>query len=489
MSEKNALPDVDFGARQRMTSIEAFHLHSSSEQWPNCIISRNRFTGSLDIADAKRAWLHCIGRHKYSSWKVDSRGWPAWDVNADQQRLGDVAEATFHDVVVDRLGENELELDLPGLNERGIPQVVAASEEGFGLWCVRSETDENVILIFAVDHALTDGVAGMGFVRQWMTAYHNLRTNADIDRGLTKLDWQRWKSRSKLGLLKWSFLKFLPCQAIGLFGATKFIFRKFSTIEPKKQPHTDDMAYPGIVGQTLSNRTVGTLSDRADRLGVSTNSLLMTILFRALKRIQSLIESEDHNRCTWQERNWIRLVVPIGIRSIADRKLPLTNKTSLVQIERTFDQVANADGAAQSLDREVRIIMGFKLDIVFLIAIRLASIIPGFLRWVAANQKSRGTAVFTNLGEPFRKTRACNFRDVGELKLVDYDVCGPLRSGTPLNFAWSTFRQFDGEESKLHGRVSLHYDRKVMAEELAQSILDAFVKELEDVVQFGGSGG
>lgn len=473
-----------------MTSIEAFHLHSSCEQWPNCVISRNRFTGTLNIEDAKRAWLHCIGRQKYSSWKVNSRGWPGWSVDSEAQRLRDIAEATFHEVVVDRFPKNELEIELPNHNERGIPQVIAAKQEGFGLWCVQSDdAGDDVILIFAVDHALTDGVAGMGFVREWMTAYHNLRTKADIDRGLTKLDWQRWKSRSKLGLLNWSFLKFLPCQAIGLFGATKFIFRKFSTIEPCEPSRVEDVAFPGIVGRTLSPRTLNELNDRADRLGVSTNSLLMTILFRALKRIRTSIESEKITTCQWQERKWLRLVVPIGIRGIADRKLPLTNKTSLVQVERTFEQVANADAAAQSLDREIRIIMGFKLDFVFLIAIRMASVIPGLLRWVASNQKSRGTAVFTNLGEPFRKTRACNFRDVGELTLAEYDVCGPLRSGTPVNFAWSTFRRRVDDEFQIHGRISLHFDRKIISNDAAIIIVDAFANELSDVAQFGGSNG
>jgi hypothetical protein len=472
-----------------MTSIEAFHLHSSCENWPNCVISRNRFEGSLDIGDAKKAWLHCISRQKYSSWNITPTGRPYWKVVADKKRLEQIADSTFHEVVLDRFPEDELEITLPGLNDRGIPEVIAATQDGFGLWCVHSTTDNRVMVIFAVDHALTDGVAGMGFVRDWMTAYHNLRIGADIGRGLAKLDWLRWKSRSQLGLLNWSFLKYLPCQAIGLFGATKFIFRKFSTIECKSEFEPKDINFPGIVGRTLPARLTEELSDRAERLGVSTNSLLMTILFRALKRIRSSIESKDINCCDWQERDWLRLVVPIGIRGIADRKLPLTNKTSLVQVERTFEQVANADGAAQSLDREIRIIMGFKLDFVFLIAIRLASIVPGLVRWIASNQKSRGTAVFTNLGEPFRKTRACNFGEVGELKLLDYDVCGPLRSGTPLNFAWSTFRKLSDGEADVQGRLSLHFDRKIISRDAANIVIEAFANEISDVAQFGGSTG
>jgi hypothetical protein len=133
--------------------------------------------------------------------------------------------------------------------------------------------------------------------------------------------------------------------------------------------------------------------------------------------------------------------------------------------------------------------MGFKLDRVFLIAIKMLSLLPWVLKIVSSNQKSRGTAVFTNLGEPFRKTRACNFREVGNLKLANYDLCGPIRSGTPLNIVWSTFRQEVNEELRLHGRISINFDRHVFSDQDAKLILDHFISELKDVAQFGGSTG
>ena len=211
----------------------------------------------------------------------------------------------------------------------------------------------------------------------------------------------------------------------------------------------------------------------------------MSVTFRAMKKIRSAIENDE--RCDWKERKWIRLVLPISIRNIADRKLPSANRASLVQIERTMEQVADADSAAQSIDREIKIIMGFRLDFVFLIAIRLLSINSSLLKLVARNQKSRGTTVFTNLSEPFRKTRTCDFRTVGQLKLIDYDLFGPLRSGTPFNIAWSKFRETDSESSDLSGRLSLHFDRGIISPSLARQILQAIESELRDVAQFGGS--
>ncbi len=471
-----------------MTSIEAFHLHSSSDEWPNSVAGRSHFHGTIDIALAKQAWEHCLGRQTFAAWPIiNTKGRPKWSTNIDSDRLPQVAEDTFHEIVLESWPESESEFDLPNVNDRGLPLVSAIDNIGFGLWCIHSSNDQRVTIILTTDHALADGVSGMGFVRQWMTAYHNLCNKEDINRGLIKLDWTAWKKRSHLGLFSWSFLKYLPCQAIGLFGATKFVLRKFSTIEPKNSASLPPINSPGIAGRTIEPDLIDQLNDRAERLAVSVNSLMMTIVFRAMKRIRDAIESEQG--CQWKDRKWIRLVLPIGIRGIADRKLPCTNKASLVQVERTFDQVSNADAAAQSIDREVRIIMGFKLDLVFLIAIRLLSTVPSFLRFAAGNQKSRGTVVFTNLGEPFRKTRACNFREVGGLKMQEYDLCGPIRSGTPINIAWSTFKRPIGDKLCVHGRISLHFDRVIISTELASAIADALEKELREVVQFGGSGG
>ena len=78
---------------------------------------------------------------------------------------------------------------------------------------------------------------------------------------------------------------------------------------------------------------------------------------------------------------------------------------------------------------------------------------------------------------------------MGNLELCEYDLCGPIRSGTPINFSWSNFRQSVGDDLKIHGRVSLHYDRRIIDSETAQAILQALVKEVEDVAQFGGSSG
>lgn len=483
LNDRSNIEEVAFGSSVRLKSIEAFHLFSSSIEWPNSVAGRLHFAGLFDIENARLAWQHCLQRHIFATWPLKSTGRPSWETKKPQ--AFDALSESFHDTVVENWPDSESELSLPAVNQSGMLQVDMQKGPGVGLWCVRSKDNKRVTLFLAANHALADGAAGVNFLREWMLAYHNLETGNDTSSGMAKLDWNLWKSRSRLGLFEWSFLKFLPLQAIGLFGATKFVLRKFSTVEPAANIDAEWAGQsPGLCGCSIDPQIVNDLNDRAERLGVSENSILMSIAFRAMKKIRRAIEADE--RCRWNERKWIRLVLPISIRKVADRKLPSANRASLVQIERTMDQVADADTAAQSIDREIKIIMGFRLDFVFLIAIRLLSVSSSLLKIVARNQKSRGTTVFTNLSEPFRKTRACDFRSVGGMKLIDYDLFGPLRSGTPFNIAWSKFRSSE-DESELHGRISLHFDRGVISPELAKQILNAVESELKDVAQFGGS--
>jgi NRPS condensation-like uncharacterized protein len=453
-----------------MTSIEAFHLYSSTDQWPNVITSRHRFSGPFHESNARAAWEHCVSRQKFAAWKFKSnQRRPGWDTSDELRTpFSELAESSFHLQSLSQLPESELDLNLEGFSERGIANL-DLEEGAFGIWCVTSPKE--TLIIFAVHHALADGPGGIVFIRDWFTAYHNLCHGRDVSVGLGKLDWQRWKNRNRLGLLTLSFLKRLPFQWIAVFGATKFLFRKFKTLHgstPKPVPTIH--ASPGVAGRWVDANTVERLNDHAQRVGISSNSLLMTMAFRAIDKVA---ESDG--------QRWLRIVLPINIREYADRRLPVANRASLVQIDRTKEQVADLSSGAFSIDREVRIIIGCKLDRAFLIAIRLLSASHWLMKRSALKAMSRGTIVFTNLSEPFRKCRACDFSNVGQMKLQDFDMCGPVRSGTPINFAWQLHRASDADDKRPRGRITVHFDRNVISPSDANGFLDAFEKEFDSL--------
>ena len=450
---------------ERLSSIEKFHLFDSSDEFPNVVLARLRYRGSFDAALAERAWERVMARHQWASGPVvESDGSKFSRQRATNNRA--LAAETFTWTVCKRGACPDLATSGANVNEAGMPKVSPVGP-GYRLWCI-SDGDITEVL-FAVHHRVTDGAGAIGAVRQWLAIYDNLESDRPAEAGIGKLDHDKWLHRSQLGFTRRDWLTRLPMQWIAVFGAAKFVWRKFAVVVnvapgPKDKDGVDIKPlpnYPGIVGRWVDEQSIEALKTQAAQMSVSENSLLLTHLFRLLGRWREagLVETT--------QSKWWRIIIPISIRTLADRNLPLANRATLVQVDRTDEQVTELPAAAKGIDREMKIIGGFRLDRTFLMAVKAMSIWPWLLRRVAGNKKPRGSIIFTNLGAPFRKTRHCDFIRVGGCTLVDFDLCGPVRRGTPMNII---FQRHDAM-----GRVTMHYDRRIVSESVAGQLLDDLV--------------
>jgi hypothetical protein len=136
-----------------------------------------------------------------------------------------------------------------------------------------------------------------------------------------------------------------------------------------------------------------------------------------------------------------------------------------------------ADSFLHYLDREIKIIVGWEFDKIFLLMIRLMSVSRWWLHRVANNPRARGTIVFTNLGQPFRsfekraKRVARSIQDSDtSTEIVDFDFAGPTRSAMPLSFTIQRHQQ--------RYRISARFDERVLASEQAASFLERVEIEL-----------
>ena len=172
-----------------------------------------------------------------------------------------------------------------------------------------------------------------------------------------------------------------------------------------------------------------------------------------------------------------RILLPISIRNAADRAAVAANRTAIVQIDRQ----PPANGAdlipfCQSIDYEINFIRKWQLEKMFLLAIRLASLSNSWLAKTANNPVSRGAAVFTHLGRPFKRAMihlnrlSKSSENLQLAQPIDFDLAGPVRSGTPINISFARF------DHRL--KVSLHYDSRVIstteADRLLETIVDLF---------------
>jgi len=167
----------------------------------------------------------------------------------------------------------------------------------------------------------------------------------------------------------------------------------------------------------------------------------------------------------------------MSIRGFSDRRTPATNRAALVQVDRRERDLSDVLSLTRGLDREIGVIHNWHLHKMFLLAVRGISLIPGMLRRSAISRKCRGTAIFTNLSEPFGRLGLP--RDdsgavtVGNLKLVDFDFVGPIRWQTPLNL--TVQKHLD------RFRLSLHFDPRSISVADAEEFLFGYVGQLAAV--------
>ena len=452
-----------------MSSIEKFHWYDSLPNYPNFIFGRLEFTKRIDPSLAETAWKLALDRQPLAGVqpvKIKRRWY--WKPSVDDKVVGNgSAKGSFNYQESASspdpwcFEECESQLTISSHLEIRVSGAEASPSDTCGApaGCLTS-------VYFAVHHAISDGAGAILVVNEWLAIYSNLEAGRAATAGLQRLEPERLRGRNHLGILRWSYLKHLFKQPVALFGATKFLFRNSVDLSAQKDA-AEGMArlYPAIVGRWVDADAVRGLNRESCRLGVTLNSIMLGRLFESLTKFLA----RDGVSC---RRDWVRVILPISIRGMSDRRMPATNRTTIVQLDRRLDEKALSDDFYSNLDREIRIIRGWQLDKIFLICIRLLSIVDPVLRHIVGSRKSRGTVVFTNLGEPFRKLiRSQSHRaEFSGSAMHQFDLVGPVREGTPLNYTVARH----GERI----RVSLHYDAGVFSSNRAGDLLDSYVSEL-----------
>ena len=514
-----------------LTSIEQFHHFDCDESYPNLIYCRILLAGEVNPSHAQKAWQLVIQRQPMFNAEIKNVGgelhWTAYDRNQRRQsspnfdfRFEELDDAPTNGSIPSHFKSADVEttenigpfLLIRSWNVKPPSGSVASTNESHSRSEASSRAAPNDLpnttgkgsskteLWFWIHHVACDGGGAVAFINDWLKLYALLSRGDKPPaafRSLRKLDQRSVKHRNKLGLCSVNFLKFLPLQVVGLFGATKFVFRK--TFDPTRErtpiPTSDHTNEPALVSDWLAKEDYHRLNQSATTERMNLNAVLMSAVFRAITRWR-LQESSpqklnqpntdktknDNSVRVRQAKDWIRLILPISIRGLADRRLPAVNRTSIVQIDRRNALNGSQLDLAKSVDREVSVIRNWQLDKIFLIAMRLLSISETLLRRTARNPTSRGFAVFTNLGSPFRehernmRSKARNLRPdveaVGIPEIIEFDFVGPIRNKTPFNFAFAVFA------GRL--RISLHFDPKYILPHDANDLLQQLTAELRN---------
>jgi len=277
---------------------------------------------------------------------------------------------------------------------------------------------------------------------------------------LPELDIERLRERNRLGLLKRKYLLNLWRQGIGLFGASKFLFRRFATIQaPSGRVDESNTGFPSYEVASWNESELAALRSFVRREKISVNDWLLAALFLGLHQ--------------WHEEQfgigldgWNRLIVPINLRTSEDRLLPAANRASLVQLDRRPQQESDQLALAKGISYELGLIRDWQLDRMFLLLVRGMSISDAWLRSAVGRQKPRATSMLTNVGKPLLRLGLPLQEGrvlAGGLRLELLDVIGPIRYGMPLSFAVA---EYAGDL-----RMTAHFDRQRLRSEQVQALV------------------
>lgn len=468
-----------------MTSIEKFHWFDHDSDFPNIVFTRLRIDGEVDESLARQAWQLAIQRQPFGDVepkKINGR-WH-WTLGP---RGDDPHGSSFETWNGTRFEWKKLAAPPPDWShdEHSI-RGTTGSYLGVFVWPVDAPAGDAPATRFrsevwlTVHHAITDGIGALIPVNDWMVIYGNLVGGRPPETGLQRMHPELLTNRNQLGLLKWNYLRHLWKQPVALFGATKFAFRKTATLlpenretNPPEHPKRRRGNYPSIIGSWLNESQPSRLATEAKSHEVMLNTILLGQLYLTLAqwRTSQGCHSDD---------DWLRIILPMSIRNVSDRRLPSANRATIVQIDRRGRETKDLKRFYYQLNREIRIIRGWQLEKIFLIAIRMLAFFEPLLRRGVKNDRSRGMAVFTNLGEPLRKNEKARsiavFNDPESdtyLRPFEFDLVGSIRLGTPVNFSVARFGK--------RMRISLHYDSNVLSPEQGARLLKIYVDRLNAI--------
>ncbi len=423
----------------RMTSMERFHFHDDSPEYPNNIFAKLFFAGRLDEETARAAFEVATARHPLMIAVVKNRRWSMPDDVAPRflWNRGDSIASQWLNLKLERSCRMFSNYD--------------------------PETDETEVL-FQVHHAAIDGQGGLQFARDWMKVYDNVSADKAPEQDLPKLRTHCYQGRNRLGLFRLSGLKTILMFPIGLYGAIKFSFRKSASLVKLNRLEDDTLKddFPAVSSFEIPKKKMAAIKAYVNREQITLNDWLVSCCFRSL-----MCWREGFGQ--HQPKDWYRVIIPMSIRSLRDRELPACNRVAIIQLDRRENVIVDQEKLSRSVNHELGIIRKTELQKIFLLVIKCFSVIPFSLKARAKQQKCQAMTVLTNVGRPFLKTgleKSGSKISMGGAELKRAEMIPPIRYGTPVSFAAARYA------GSLF--LTMHVDTRYVRMEDAQQLLNDF---------------
>jgi NRPS condensation-like uncharacterized protein len=329
--------------------------------------------------------------------------------------------------------------------------------------------DQASELVIQFHHACCDGAGMFLFFHDLLLAYA-LAQGANSERvRLLPIDQQLLVGRGKYGLTLGQLVRMLPKQLVGLQGVRQFLMRTPCPVIPHQVADNEDpppAEYPAVLGRVFDIADTAAFQAAAVQLGVTVNDLLIRDLFLALSewRTRQNLPADD---------GWLRMTIPMNLRTAQDRGLPAANVVSSVFLDRRSADFSDPERLLRSVHEEMELIKRNRLGYTFVFSTHLVRQLPGGLRKQVRADKCTVSCVFSNLGKLTARTslpRRGGCVVAGNVILQGLDLVAPIRPYACVALSTAIYTR------KL--LISLHYDPRPLTGAQAADLLDTFERRI-----------
>ncbi len=281
-------------------------------------------------------------------------------------------------------------------------------------------------LLLAVHHAAADGLGIVGFVERWLGAASGREASQRRQASAGNL-----ALRGRVAASWRAFVRMLPGLKVGIQGVRQFMARRVISIGSPANVASVPSLYPwrpAVVTTTLDETEVNDLEQRARMLGVTANDLLVAAYVAALAEMPARLPDRADDA-------WIRIGVPMSLRTKSDYGLPAANRVSMVFLDRRPADRHDHEALVHGIHAEMDLIRSHELGHIFPLTLELGRLLPGGLRRVAERPAPQCTAVLSNLGRCFHRPplRAPEGpATLGTSRLINWWIVPPVRPGTAV---------------------------------------------------------
>ncbi len=365
-----------------LTPLERFLWLDDRPEFPLLFRVDLRFEGEIDAEAMREAYRFAVGRHPLlrstirvvrgvATWQAAATGW---------QEMAVLSEALS---------------DQPCME-----WIDLTAEPGLRGWLGQTDTGWDVRLQF--HHACCDGQGARMFIQDLVMAYAVLRNCCAHTTPFLPIDVSHLDRRGRFtgpGAVI-THLRRMRSTLRLLVPRPRPTAVSQAAVASDRRPRRGPPAAlrpAGLCSHTFQPEVVSRLQDAQGLDGASFNDVAVAILFRVLGRWQRAHGMSD--------RSWVRITVPVDLRSREDERLPASNRYTYLFLNRRVGACRDWSGLLAGVQAELRAQRQSREGLCLLAMLGIVTRWPRLLHWVLRRPLCLSTAVLTNLSDPSRRLR------------------------------------------------------------------------------------